>query len=397
MIANQLDARRGPSLSLRERNRRYATIRSRMKERGIGALILGGSNLTYLSNGLPGELFGILPADEGEEFTSILIWRYLVDIPANTLRDAQDWVVDYRGAKNPNVQIVERIKELKLESGTVAYAGRFGHSGYNFIMKQLPSLKIVDASDILDDVRTIKSDEEIALIDHANSLFNLAVEAIHHKARPGMLGREVVQIGLNAMFDAGADHDSGFSLNFGPNPKQNPVLAWICLDRKIQEGDVATLTSHPHFRHYAGHTDQEIIFGSPSQLHLRMFDSVKKVHAAVVSRIRDGATQRELIETYETACSGTGFMTCEHSQIHQYGIEVPEFPGPAFKAVDPKGGKGLGSAGNFTLKTGMIYSISPVLIDAATEDLILGGTTMAVTDSGFRELGKRPVELLIIG
>jgi Xaa-Pro aminopeptidase len=397
MPANLQDTRKGPSLSLKERNRRYSAIRARMKERGIGALIVGGSNLTYLSNGLPGELFGVLPAEEGEEFTSVLIWRYLVDIPPNTLRDAQDWVTDYRGAKNPNVTIVERLKELKLESGTVAYAGRFGHSGYNFIMRQLPSLKIVDASDILEDIRTLKSDEEIALIDHANSLFNLAVEAIHHKARPGMLGREVVQIGLNAMFDGGADHDATFSLNFGPHPKQNPILAWICLDQRIKEGDVATLTSHPHFRHYAGHTDQEIVFGSPSQLHLKMFDSVKKVHSAVVSRVKAGVTQRDLIEAYEAACRDTGFQTCEHSQIHQYGIEVPEFPGPAFKTADTKGGKGLGSAGNFTLKSGMIYSISPVLIDGATEDLILGGTTMAVTDTGFRELGKRPVELLVVG
>ena len=390
------DGRSGPFLSLIERDRRYAAIRLRMKERGICALIVGGSNLTYLSNGLPGELVGVLPAEAGEAFTSILIWRYLVDIPVHTLRDAQDWVVDYRGAKNPNAVVVDRLKELKLEKGVVAYAGRFGHSAYNFIMRQLPELKIIDASDILDDMRTIKSEEEVALIDHANTLFNLAVEAIHHKARPGMLGRQVVQIGLNAMFEGGADLDSTFSLNFGAHPKQNPILSWICMDRKIQDGDVATLTSHPHFRHYAGHTDQEIIFGTPTQLHLKMFESVKTVHSAVLAHMREGVTQRDLVSAYEKTCIETGFDTCEHSQIHQYGIEVPEFPGPSFKVDDKSGNKGLGSAGNFQLKAGMIYSISPVLIDGASEDLILGGTTMVVTQNGYRELGKRPVELLVV-
>jgi hypothetical protein len=49
------------------------------------------------------------------------------------------------------------------------------------------------------------------------------------------------------------------------------------------------------------------------------------------------------------------------------------------------------------LASGMIYSVSPVLIEPGTGDLLLGGTTMVVTDTGYRELGARPVELLVAG
>lgn len=386
-----------PSLSLAERDRRYALIRNELSERNIDAVIVGGSHLLYLSNGLPGEMVGILPREETESFTAILPWRFLVDIPKQVLLDAQDWVTDLRSGRAPPPPVIERLKELRVEAGTVGYAGPFSHQLHSALVRAMPGLVLVDASDILNNVRTIKSDEEIALIDRANHIFNAAIARIHAEARPGMLGREVVQIGLNAMWDAGGDIDSAFSFNFGDTPAQNPVLAEICLDRTIHEGDVGTLTAHSHYRHYAGHSDQEIVFGEPKERHVEMFEAVKSVRSQVLERVRAGVTHKDLVETYNSASSETGFETSEHSQMHQYGLDVPEFPGIAYRLKDGKGMRGLGGAGNFRLETGMIYSISPTLIDGPTGDLLLGGTSLAVTENGYRELGAREVELLVAG
>ena len=212
-----------------------------------------------------------------------------------------------------------------------------------------------------------------------------------------MLGRDVVQIGLNAMWDAGGDLESAFSFNFGAEPAQNPVLAQICRTRPIQEGDIGTLTAHAHYHHYAGHSDQEIVFGEPKPRHVKMFEGVKTVRNEVLKHVRAGITQRELFDVYEATCEEVGYATSEHAQMHQYGIDIPEFPGPAFRIEDSKGGRGLGGGGNFTLETGMIYSISPTLIDGETGDTLLGGTSLAVTDDGNRELGDREVELLVAG
>jgi Xaa-Pro aminopeptidase len=388
----QVDMKALDSLSLAERDRRYSGIRAELSARRIDGLIVNGPNLQYLSQGLLGELFGFLPTEAGEKFTAILIWRFLCDIPPRTLHDAQSWVQDIRPAKNPNAVIVERLKELKLENATIGYAGRLGVQGYNFIMKQLPGLTLVDASDILANMRSCKSDEEVALIERANTIFGAAIDAIVAKVRPGMLGREIVQVGLQAMWDAGGDLDSTFSINFAKHPLQSPIIALLCQEKKIETGDVLTLTSHPHYKKYAGHTDQEIVIGDPTQAHVKMFDAVKVTHKSVLSEIKAGVTQRQLVNTYDKVARELGYEACEHSQIHQYGMEVPEFAGPAFKVDDPGGALALGSGGNVKLASGMIYSVSPVLIEPGTGDLLLGGTTMVVTDTGYRELGARPVE-----
>ena len=383
-----------PALSLSERDRRYALVRASMRDRGLDALIATGTDLLYLSGGLSGEEYGLLPAVEDEEFEAIISWRWLVDIPERVLLDCQEWVKRVRSGRT-GIVMADRIKELRLEKGTIGYSGAFGHAVIAGLREALPAMTMVDASDIVADARTIKSAEEIALIDRANRIFDAAVDRVQEVARPGMLGRAAVQAGVQAMWDAGGDLDSSFSLNFGPEPVQNPAWADIQLNLPMADGDIATLTAHSRYHYYSGHSDQEIVIGEPKARHLTMFEAVKAVRATVLDRLRPGVTHRDVIDAYEAGCDEVGYLSSPHSQIHQYGINVPEFPGRAFRIPDSKGGRGLGGAGNFTVEAGMIYSISPTLIDKATGETLLGGNSLAVTDDGFRVLGGREVELLV--
>ncbi|HXS41088.1 MAG TPA: M24 family metallopeptidase [Stellaceae bacterium] len=383
-----------PPLSVAERDRRYLAIRAALREAGLQGLIVTESHLLYLSNGIWGETYGLLPTEE-EEFEVILPWRYLVDLDPRVVIDSQDWVKRVSSGRDPS-PLVARIKQLKLDGARLGFAGALSHQDFSFLMKALPSLELVNAEAILNNIRTIKSNDEIALIDRANQVFNAAIVRICEAARPGMLGREVIALGRAAMWEAGGDLASTFTLNFGARPAQNPLLADITLNSPIKDGDVATLTAHAHFHHYAGHSDQEIVFGTPKPRHVEMFEAVKKVRAGILKEVRPGLTNRELHDCYEACCSGSGFLTSEHSQMHQYGLDVPEFPGPAFKMADPRN-KPLAGGGNFALTKGMVFSISPTLGDGESGELLLGGTSLVISDKGYRELGARPVELLVAG
>jgi Xaa-Pro aminopeptidase len=383
-----------PALSIGERDRRYHHVRAVLRERGIDALIVTGTDLLYLSGGVSGEEFGLLPTDENEAFEAVIAWRWLVDVPAQVLIDSQDWVKRVRSGRN-GIVMAERISELRLEHGTIGYSGPFTYADLSGLMKAHPGVTWVAAGDILANARTIKSDEEIALIDRANRIFDAAVERVRDTARPGMLGREIVQLGLQAMWDAGGDFDSTFLLNFGAEPVQSPVWGDITLSQPVKDGDIATMTAHSRFHHYSGHSDQEIVIGEPKPRHVRMFDAVTKVRGEVLKRVRPASTMREIITLYEAACQETGFLPSAHSQIHQYGINVPEFPGPMFRIPDNQNNRGLGAGGNYPLRTGMIFSISPTLIDQESGETLLGGNSLVVTDNGYKELGSRGVELLV--
>lgn len=383
-----------PKLSVKERDRRYSRIRERLREKGVGGAVVAGSNLFYLSNGVKGELYGVLPADE-KPLAVIVNRRHLIDISPHVLLDSQEWVTDLKPGFDASA-VVEKLKELQLDKATIGLAGSLDYRFYNRLQSTLSGAKIVDVSDVFADVRTIKSEEENAMIDQANRLFDAAIKRVHEVARPGMLGKQVVQEAIRAMWDAGGDLESTLSFNFGPVPAQNPILAEICMTRKIEKGDIGTLTAHAHYCGYAGHSDQEISFGEPKPEHQKMFEAVVAIRQVVLSQVKDGATQRDLIDAYQKACGDSGFKSSPHSQIHQYGIDVPEFPGPAFRTADtkPEAG-GLGGAGNFVLKSGMIYSISPTVVSKEGPDTLLGGTSMIVTETGYRDHGNRKLEMLV--
>ena len=392
-----------PRLSVQERDRRYGLIRHHLKNAQVDGVIAGGSNLFYLTNGLPGERYGFLPAAE-QPPTVVINFRNLADISVQVLLDAQDWIQDIRGGLDATF-IVERIKELGLESVTLGLVGlSFGgidHAFYAQLQAAFPSARLVDVSAIFNDVRTLKSQEEILMIDTANRIFDAAVERVQEVARPGVLGRKVLEEGIRAMWEAGGDMDSSFNFHFGKVPKQNPVLMQLCLSEVIQQGDIGTLTAHAEYGHYAGHSDHQISFGDPQPLHRDLFNAVLQVRDAVLRTVKEGVTHVDLVECYLKAVKATGFRASPHSQTHQYGIDVPEFPGPAFRAPDTSKEQlskrlGLGfRGGNFELKSGMVYSISPTLLAVDGEDTMLAGTTLVVTPTGYRELGDRKVELVV--
>jgi Xaa-Pro dipeptidase len=389
------DAQNGHTLSVRERDRRYSNIRERLRENGVDCVIVNGSNLFYLSNGIAGELYGLLPAGD-IPLTVVVNRRHLIDISPSVLLDSQEWVSDVRPGSDA-AAVVERIKELRLDQGAIGLAGSLDYRFHNRLKASLSAAKVVDVSDIFTDVRTIKSDAENAMIDQANRIFDSAIRRIHEVARPGMSGRKIVEEGIRAMWEAGGDLESTLSFNFGPLPAQNPILADLCMTRKIEKGDIGTLTAHSMFGGYAGHSDQEICFGEPKPVHQEMFRAVTSIRNAVLAQVKDGATQRDLIDVYRNACKETGFKSSPHSQIHQYGIDVPEFPGPEYRIPDPKPeAGGLGGAGNYVLKSGMIYSISPTVVNNEGSDTLLGGTSLVVTENGYRNHGERKVEMLVV-
>lgn len=375
-------------LPVSERDRRYARLRADLKDRGVDATVVVGSNLFYLTNGLAGERFGLLPTAT-EPFTAIINGRHLADIPVSVLQEAQDWVHDIR-AGNDAAPLIERTRELRLEQGTIGLASKdMPLSIHQQLQRALPESRFVDVSDIFLNARTLKSDVEVALIEQANRAFDAGIQRMHERVRPGMTGEEAVREGIQGMWSAGGDLESTIGFNFAALPKQNPVLARLCLGRQICWGDVGTLTAHAHYAGYGGHSDQEISFGEPKGLHREMFQAVLEVRDEVLKCVKPGATQRDLIEAYRAATKTTGFRSSPHSQIHQYGIDVPEFPGPAFSS------QGM-QRGDFELASGMIYSISPTLMAPSGDDTLLGGTSLVVTDTGYRELGERKVELLIV-
>lgn len=380
------------ALSVAERDRRYALLRDRLRAREVDCVVVGGSSLFYLTNGVPGERHALFPTEPWPPTVAIHD-RNVVDLPPEALEEIQVWISDIRPGNDAS-PLIDRIRELQLGRGVIGLVdstkgyGGLSHGICSRIREAFPAARLVDVSDVFAAARAIKSGEEIRLIERANLVFDAAIETVVRQARPGLLGRRVVQQAIGAMWEAGGDERSTVNFSCWPSPQRNHVLSQLSLSRTIQRGDSAILTGFAYAAGYGGHGDQQICFGRPSRLHRKMFDALLEVRAAVLNAVKPGSTQQGLLAAYRAACKGTGYDPSTQSQIHQYGIDVPEYPGPLFAATDAED--------DFVLHAGMVYSIAPALQTRDGHDTVIGGGTLVVTENGYRELSSRPVELLSI-
>ncbi|SDH12578.1 Xaa-Pro aminopeptidase [Sinosporangium album] len=393
-----------PRLSPAERDRRHALVRGYLRDAEVDAVIASGFNAFYLTNGLPGENFAILPTDESTPLTGFVNGRHIADIPVQTLLDAQDWVTDIRPASDfvhspmqvgDTAAMVGRIKELGIgRGGRVGVDAGLSHLVVEQLSAALPGVELVQLADVFISARTLKSEEEQAMIQEACRIWDSAVESIRRFARPGRLGAEIVHEGIRAMWDEGADMDTWLFLSFGKHASQNPAVAELCHSREVQRGDMLTLTAMARYGGYAGHTDHQISVGEPSALHTAMFESIRAVREEVLSHVKPGALHSELTVAYRKAAQETPFQFSHHSQIHQFGIAVPEYPGSKHR-VKQEFVPGKQEQPDFVLAPGMVYSISPTLISADGKDTFLGGTALVVTEDGYRMLQKHEIEILV--
>ena len=87
---------------------------------------------------------------------------------------------------------VETLKVKKNGKIGIVGKGSMSASFYEYLRKNLPEATFVEASDLVDQIKAIKSDEEIALIKKTVALQDEAIEYAQEVIRPGKRDFEIV-------------------------------------------------------------------------------------------------------------------------------------------------------------------------------------------------------------
>jgi len=193
-----------PTLSLTERDRRWANVRKLMRERGFDGLLVAGFRSremyeTYISDDY-NEGCVIFPL-EGDPV--VITWAYLRVMRArwSQERGTTLWVDDYRVATS-GTGVAEVFREMKLAEASLGVVGLssqapteiYGAIPANFwaeLTAALPKARWQDISEEFSHLMLVKSDEELAQVRYAARAAEAACKVIAEVAAPGV-GEEVV-------------------------------------------------------------------------------------------------------------------------------------------------------------------------------------------------------------
>src|ERR687891_1439557 len=237
-----------PQLSLQERDRRYQKVRDEMARRNIACLLLPANtgrweqlqaDSRYLTSigGFATEVFTVFPL-EGE------VTAYIFNRAA-WWKQAQKWVSDVRDGRNRWGQNeIERIDELGLQKGTIGISGLAGlfrapegiipYSSVKSIQDTFPQAKIINATEMMQEIRAVKSAEEVSMLERSAAITEKTIEAMIENANPGVSEKELYGAMVHVMLANGGELPTLFFLSAGPGISNS---SFVPTDYRIQKGD----------------------------------------------------------------------------------------------------------------------------------------------------------------
>jgi Xaa-Pro aminopeptidase len=390
-----------PKFSWAERERRWGRVRQLMRREQLDAII-GFPNqshwdqfqadVRYLTHigGHQTEVAVVFP-QIGEPTAFV---RGSNEIEWWTI--AQDWVKDIRPSRRSwSPPVIARLKELKLDSARIGVSGLSGllrapegtvaAGMLDAVRRALPQARFENATEILQEARSVKSAEEVAWIERAAEILDKVVAAILEKAKPGVMENDMVATIWQTIIANGGDYPSMTHWGAGSG------VPWACRiapHRPLQAGDMFNTELEAKYGGYIAQTVQAACLGKiPADLK-RAFDASVKAFNELVKFMKPGVTYREVVTVYQQLVREAGFIP-KGMLLHGRGIGedrpqiTGEVEGDTYTSVTYTQHLDL------PLVEGNVFVLKPGAMPGDAPDSIRCGDTVVVEKNGARRLGKR--------
>src|SRR4030095_9109119 len=101
------------------------------------------------------------------------------------------------------------------------------------IKDTLPQAKIVNATEMMQEIRSVKSAEEVSLLERSAGIVEKTIEAMVENADPGVSEKELYGAMVHAMLANGGELPTLFFLSAGPGISNS---SFVPTDYPIQKG-----------------------------------------------------------------------------------------------------------------------------------------------------------------
>lgn len=403
-----------PTLSFKERDRRWKNVREMMKARKLDCLVVPGLRSrerldAYLSND-QAEGIVLFPL-EGEPTYLARHSRFIRHM-VNRSRGVASWIEDWRGGPSGR-ELVSLIKERGFDSSVIGVVGvessaageAEGSVAYRMwchVLQNLPKATFVDVSKPYCELVVVKSEEELALVRYSAWIGEKACETMLKITKPGVNEGEIVGAIMNTIYSNGG-HAPNMILHSGVDNPGWGSPTWFFLaqgPRVVEKGDMVQAEI---FQRYGVMETQEQMSVALEPLHPVNQECAKvarRSYDAGLKALRPGNTFKQVADAMEAPIieAGCWYLTpLIHSMspsgwTSQMVVGIERLPGgekyQGMKAIPVKGG-------DLIIKPGMVFELEPG--PCRGKHLVTLGGTVVVTEKGVEELNQLSTEMRVKG
>jgi Xaa-Pro aminopeptidase len=349
---------------------RAGRLRERLAEAGCdGLLVTRLANIRYLS-GFTGSAARLLVLPD--ELVFVTDGRYRDQAGEQLASAGVEARVEVSGTEQQAIltKAVVGVRRLGLEAEDVTWSAQRAYASKGFVDSELMATE-----GLVEGLRLVKDEGEIARIEAAAAIADAALEAVRHRLGEWLTEKEF-QLELDhTMRMLGAD-DVSFETIVGSGPNGAKPHARPS-PRRITEGDLVVLDFGALLDGYHSDISRTVCVGSPTPTQARMLEVVAASQAAGVDAVAAGAAAAEVDRVCRAVIAEAGWADAFiHGTGHGVGLDIHE--GPRVAATSTA-----------TLAPGHVVTVEPGVYlpehgGVRIED------TLVVTASGNRRLTNAP-------
>jgi Xaa-Pro aminopeptidase len=316
----------------RLRQERLARVKNALKKSEIGALLCFDMNniryitATHIGTWAMDKLvrFSLLPQDDEP-----ILWDF-----GSAARHHQiycPWLGErsragistLRGATNPGSGLAEDVaKKIRFELEKRKLLNE--PVGVDVIeipvlfALQSQGIKVVDGQQLMHEVRKIKTQDEITLLNTATMMVDAAYDELYRFMKPGVKENECVGVVSKVLYDLGSEHVEGVNAISGERCSPHPH---VYTDRVLRPGDPAFFDILHSFNGYRTCYYRTFAVGSASPAMVDAYKRCRDYMDAAISIVKPGITTADVVKLWPSA-EEFGFANEEAAFALQYGHGV---------------------------------------------------------------------------
>jgi Xaa-Pro aminopeptidase len=180
---------------------------------------------------------------------------------------------------------------------------------------QAEGVRVVDGQQLMQDVRLIKTCDEITLLSTACAMVDAAYDHLYQALRPGIRENECVGLVTKLLHDMGSEFVDGVNAITGERANPHPH---VYTDRALRPGDPAYFDIIHSFNGYRTCYYRTFAVGSASPALVDAYRRSRDMLDGAIAMIRPGVTTAEVAATWPAATE-FGFPDEEAAFALQFG------------------------------------------------------------------------------
>lgn len=233
--------------------------------------------------------------------------------------------------------VVVAMNEIKGDkpSMTVGFQMLFGTPAFliDLFSKMNPSVKVVNIAPVMDDMKLVKTPEEIVLVRKASEIAGLGMARAKEVLRAGITENEVAAEAEYVMRKAGAS--STATPIFVNSGVRSGWLHGTATSKIIEKGDLVVIDLVPRYKGYCSNICRTFVIGEPKEEQRKLFDTYRKAQLASIEQLKAGNKMKVMDDAARAVITTAGFGEYFVSGFgHGIGLNFEEKPMPTIVPGD---------------------------------------------------------------